>query len=471
MKVKLIRNFSFNAIQLVLNQLFGLLIFYALSTHLDKNTFGQINLALAILMVVPYILSMGIDQLLVKKTAAGEDVSLNLSLYCFHVVLTGGLFYLILLAGWLIAPSLLKAYPILLLIGIGKMGMYFSTPFKQVANGLERFKLLAGVSLVSNALRGCALLLLVWVHKLDLQSVVIVFIGGDLTEMICTIVLFKIRIGVSFLSGWHFRQYLQLIKTALPQAGVVIITSVLSRFDWIFIGLYLSSVKLAEYSFAYKLYELSILPLLAIAPILLPRFTQLFKHNLYNTAKLANIIRLEMAVATVTILILNVCWTPVVDWVTAGKYGEVNRYTIFLLSLSTPVIYLNNFLWTMYFAQGRLKMIFHSFLIALVVNLGLDLLLIPIYKNEGAAMAMFASLSAQCIFYISKNIIPQLRSAFFSWVICTLLAAACILATNYFIVNTFIAIGTALILFILMLGVTRQARLTDVAALKEMLSR
>ncbi|PTQ95132.1 O-antigen/teichoic acid export membrane protein [Mucilaginibacter yixingensis] len=469
MKAKLIHNFSFNAVQLVLNQLFGLLIFYALSTHLDKNTFGQINLVLAILMVAPYILSMGIDQLLIKKTAAGEDVSLNLSLYCFHVVLTGGLFYLILFIGWLIAPSLLTVYPILLLIGIGKMGMYFSTPFKQVANGLERFKLLAGVSVVSNALRGCALILLMWVHRLDLQTVVIIFIAGDLAEMICTIALFKLRVGVRFLSRWHFRQYLQLLKTALPQAGVVIITSALSRFDWIFIGLYLSSVKLAEYSFAYKLYELSTLPLLAIAPLLIPKFTQLFKNNSYNTSKLANLARIEMGIATLTILLLNVCWSPMVDWVTAGKYGAVNRNTIFLLSLSVPVIYLNNFLWTMYFAQGRLKMIFHSFLIALIINIGLDLLLIPIYKNEGAAVSVLVSLSAQCVFYISKNHIVQLRAAFVSWLVCTASAAGCILTINHFISNAFLAPGAAIILFMLMLAVSRQARRGDVATLKEIL--
>jgi len=469
MKANLIRNFSFNAVQLALNQLFGLLIFYALSTHLDKNTFGQINLVLAIMMVAPYILSMGIDQLLVKKTAAGEDVSFNLSLYCFHVVLTGGLFYLILLIGWLIAPSLLTVYPILLFIGIGKIGMYFSTPFKQVANGLERFKLLAGVSVVSNALRGCALIVLMWVGRLDVQKVVIIFIAGDLAEMICTITLFKLRVGISFLSRWHFRQYLQLLKTALPQAGVVIITSALSRFDWIFIGFYLSSVKLAEYSFAYKLYELSTLPLLAIAPLLIPKFTQLFKNNSYNIDKLGNLARLEMGIATLTILLLNVCWSPVVDWITTGKYGAVNRYTIFLLSLSVPVIYLNNFLWTMYFAQGRLKMIFHSFLIAFGINIGLDLLLIPTYKNEGAATAVLVSLSAQCIFYISKNTVTQLRPAFFNWMVCTLVAAVCILSVNHFIGNTFLALGAAIILFVLMLLITRQIRRGDVVELMNIL--
>lgn len=468
MKAKLLRNFSVNMVQLVLNQLFGLLIFYALSTHLTKDSFGQVNLVLAILLAAFNILSLGIDQLLVKKTAAGEDISLQLSLYCFHVVFSGLLFYIILLAGWLIAPQLFTAYPILLLIGIGKLGIYFSTPFKQVANGLERFKILAAISVVSNILRGCALVGLVWLHQLNLQTAVIIFIAGDVLEFICSLVVFKLRIGISFLTRWHWGQYVDLLKSALPQAGVVVITSALSRFDWIFIGLFVSSVKLAEYSFAYKLYELSTLPLLAIAPILIPRFTKLFKNDTYNTNDLTYLIRLEMVIATLTILVLNICWVPVVDWVTAGKYGAINSRTIFLLSLSVPVIYLNNFLWTMYFAQGRLKMLLHSFLVALVVNIGLDVLLIPNYKNEGAAISVLASLSAQCIFFVAKNTIPQFKSAFTSIISCTVAAAVCVLLVNRYISNSYLALAAGLLLFMLMLIAMRQLLKSDVLKLKEM---
>jgi len=42
MKRKLVKNLSANTLQLIINQLFGLIIFYILSVCICKNSFGQI---------------------------------------------------------------------------------------------------------------------------------------------------------------------------------------------------------------------------------------------------------------------------------------------------------------------------------------------------------------------------------------------------------------------------------------------
>ena len=89
MKTKLVNNLSANTLQLIINQLAGLAIFYILSIGLDKNSFGQINLALALMLAVFNILSFGIDQIAVRKIAGGEDPQFVLPLYIAHVLITG----------------------------------------------------------------------------------------------------------------------------------------------------------------------------------------------------------------------------------------------------------------------------------------------------------------------------------------------------------------------------------------------
>src|ERR1700676_3539884 len=118
MKGKLVQNLSVNFVQLILNQVFGLGIFYALSTELDKSSFGQINLALALLLAVFNILSFGIDQLVIKKIACGTPVTSVLSLYISHVILTGLIFYLLILSGTIFFHHTNNVYSIILLIGI-----------------------------------------------------------------------------------------------------------------------------------------------------------------------------------------------------------------------------------------------------------------------------------------------------------------------------------------------------------------
>lgn len=470
MKKSLVQNLSATALQLLLNQVFGLIIFYILSTGLDKNNFGQINLALAVLLAAFNILSLGIDQLIIKRIASGQPVQTTLSLYIFHVLIAGLIFYGVLLSGKLLIPHAGDTYNLILLLGIGKLMIFFSTPFKQVANGMERFKLLAYMSVISNLIRCLCLLVFALSHTISIHTIIIIFIAGDATELLVCIYLFKRSIKTRLIFHWDKVNYIKLLRESIPQTGVVLITSALARFDWIFIGIFLSAVKLAEYSFAYKVFEMATLPLLAVAPILIPLFTKLFQQQTINVKNLKFLIRMEMVIAAFIVLLLNICWAPVIDSLTAGKYGAVNTKTIFLLSLCMPLLYVNNFLWTIYFAQGRLKMILSAFIITLIVNVAGDILLIPLYKNEGAAFAFLLSCFAQTIFFLKKNKIADLNSIWQSLVICTVCAVCSGLAVKMLPVHTWMILPLSVFIYILLLLFTTQVRLTDRENLKQLLN-
>lgn len=467
--MKLGRNLSLNAIQLILNQLFGLVIFYLLSAGLAKADFGKLNLVLAILLAVFNILSLGIDQLVVKKIASGADIQSTLSLYSFHVLLTGLSFYGVLLICKLLFPAT-DTYCLILFIGAGKLMIYLSTPFKQVASGMEQFKLVAYMSVVSNLVRCICLLFFAVLHSISLKVTLIIFIAGDLGEFLACVYLFRATVGSGLMLKWDKPGYVKLLREALPQTGVVVITSTLARFDWIFIGFIVSAIKLAEYSFAYKVFEMATFPMLAIAPLLLPRFTKLFRQQQIVPADLKFLIRIELIIATLSSLLLNICWSPLIDLVTSGKYGTVNVKTIFILSLCMPLLYLNNFLWTINFAQGRLKMIFHSFLLTLMVNVAGDLILIPLYHNEGAAFAFLLSCLAQVIFYLWKNEIEELNTIYWNLIVCT----GCAVLSGYLAIVLMLApvmeLLFSVLFFIILLFVTRQIRLNDRAGLRAILN-
>lgn len=428
-----LKNLSANALQLVANNVFGLVIFYVLSTGLSKTDFGRLNLALAILLAAFNILSCGIDQLIVKKIAADEGRESTLSLYIIHTIITGLIFYGLLAIGYVLVPKT-SVYQILLLIGIGKFMIYLSTPFKQAANGLEKFKLMAWQSVISNFVRCTGLLVCFLLHRFELITIITIFIAGDVLEFAIGLTLFRRSAGIHIALKFDKAGYISLVKEALPQIGVVIITSSLARFDWIFIGLMLSAVKLAEYSFAYKAFEIALLPLSAIAPLLIPRFTKMFKQDDVNIDRMKSLIRAEAIIAGLSVLLINIFWTPAIDWITHGKYGAVNERVVFFLSLCIPLLYLENFLWTMFFTQGRLKMILNAFIITLAVNVIGDVLLIPIYKNEGAAIAFLLACLAQIIFYLSKNNIAGLRNVWQPVLICTLCAAVAGIAGRLFFI-------------------------------------
>jgi O-antigen/teichoic acid export membrane protein len=402
---RFLRNVSVNTLQLIVNQVFGLAIFYALSKGLDKNIFGQINWALAVLLTLFSVLTFGIDQVIVNKIAAGYNRESLFSTYLFHVLISGFACYGLLLLVYFLFPGMMTQQVFLLFIGFGKLAIFLSTPFKQLATALEKFNGLFFMSIVSNIIRGSLLLLFFLLHNMSVRNVLIAFIAGDLTELAICMIIAKPFLRKSFKIRWNKRRQVLLLRESLPQTGVVIFTAVMARFDWILVGLLISSSKLAEYSFAYKIFEVSTLPLLILAPIMIPLFTRLNKTpgNLNN---LFFFLEWQIIIASFIAMMLNVCWIPVIDFISDGSYGRVNSGTVFLLSLSMPLLYFTNYLWTVNFARANLKLVFFIMAVAFAVNIVSCSILIPLYKNEGAALAYFITVSVQLILYLRKKTLP-----------------------------------------------------------------
>jgi O-antigen/teichoic acid export membrane protein len=404
------KNVSYNTFQLITNQIFGLLVFYGLSRGLDKNLFGEINWVLAVLLTAFGLLTLGIDQVVVKKIAAGYNRQSIFSIYFFHVIATGGIFYFMLLVGFLFLPGAHFHRKFLLFIGFGKLLLYLSTPFKQLALGLEKFREFFFMSIVSNITRGFSIAILLLLHKITVFNILIIFVAGDLAELALSAFISRPVLKNFFGPRWNKKRQILIMKESLPQAGVVFFTSIMARFDWIVIGLFISAVKLAEYSFAYKLFEVSLLPLLVVAPIMIPLFTRM-NEQFKNVNDIFFFLEWQIIIASFVALMLNICWIPVVDYISDGKYGNVNSNTIFLLSLSMPFIYFSNFMWTIQFAKGNMKTIFTIIAFSFVINLLGCSILIPIYKNEGAAAAYFITVLSQVILYLRKRtiILPNIK--------------------------------------------------------------
>ncbi len=331
---------------------------------------------------------------------------------------------------------------------------------------LKNSGLLLYMSVCSNIVRGILLIVFAFLSNLSLSLVVIIFISGDIAEFILSLVLSKIILKIPLTVTVSKTKYFNLVKESLPQAGVVIFTSAIARFDWIFLGILASNIALAEYSFAFKVFEVASLPLLVIAPILIPRFTRIFHSPsppdlAAKQSVLTILFRFEMIISSLVALMLNILWVPVIDHITHNKYGSVNRNTIFILSTCMPFIYANNFLWTVNFAKGKLKMIFYIFLYTFLVNVIIDIILIPGFGGEGAAIGYLLAVATQFFLFRIKTNIDSFRKNDYAILICPLVALVSGILANQFIADTLAALFVSIAFFVFLLTITRQIILRD----------
>ena len=474
MKGKLVKDISANTIQVICNQVMGLWIFIIISRYLDKSVYGELNWSLALLTFVTTILSLRLEQVIVRKAATGDNPSSLLTVFFGHIVFSGLLFYGILLAGNSVYPSFFKKHDLLLILAISQLLSFFSLPFKQIASGKEAFGWVAVMSSVANSIRAIGLLYLILFSSIGIREVLIIYIISSLAELIVSIYLVRSRLNITLNMRWHLTAYILLISESLPQVGVVFLNACIARIDWILLGIFSTQVITAEYSFAYKVFELSPLPMLIIAPVLLSRFSKYFGHSGYGFLKerqteISLLIRAEMVLATALPMILNIIWVPVMDLLTHQKYGAVNKTTFFILSLSIPFQYLVNLFWTVQFSENHLARIFRITAITCFIIVAGNLIMIPLMNATGAALVyLFAMIVDFCIYLYFADFINR-QKIWLPLLVCGSIALLSGVGINLFAFPVYVKLILSVTLYGILILVTQQVRKNDIVLIKQWL--
>ncbi|MBS1509603.1 MAG: oligosaccharide flippase family protein [Bacteroidetes bacterium] len=466
MQKKLFRDISASTLQVLFNQVLGLLLFIITSRFLSKPVYGEFSWSLAVITFIVTILSLRLEQIVVRSIAAGEAPQRMLSLFSGHTILFGTGFLIVLLVINFIFPAFFKLHHLLLAISISQLLLFLALPFKQVVNGKEHFALLAVISSVSNLLRVLLLLWLVFFRTMDIDQVLIIYIISALAELIACFTAVQWRLKIHLQLKWKKDAYTAFLKASLPQIAVVFLSACMARFDWILLGIFTTTTITAEYSFAYRVFELCPFPLLIISPVLLSRFSRYFATHsendlLQNKALLAIYIRYAMIASTIIPLVLNIVWAPLVDTITAGKYGAVNKTTFLLLSCCIPFQYMVNLFWTIAFAQNRLHTILRMTAITSAVIIAGDCCAIPFLKAQGAAMVYLVAAVVEYVLYLRGSVLKQLKESWQPLLLCVCAAFIAGIAVTYWNGHVLIQALLGVLIYGVLLAATSQAKIND----------
>jgi hypothetical protein len=231
-------------------------------------------------------------------------------------------------------------------------------------------------------------------------------------------------------------------------------------------------VVTAEYSFAYKLFELSPLPLLIIAPILLTRFSRYFgSHDQSDLAEkkdeLSFLIRIEMILATFFPLVLNIVWVPLIDGLTQNKYGAVNKTTFLLLSFCIPLQYMINLFWTIHFSLNHLALILRITFVTCIIIVAGDLFMIPLMNAKGAALVYLAAMIVEFLFYVKYSLFANSQKSLLALVLCVSIAFISGFGADKMEVSLMLKLFLSVTIYFVLLILTRQVKKGDVVLIRQ----
>jgi O-antigen/teichoic acid export membrane protein len=450
-KNKLLTKVFSSGLQAIAIQVLGGVFFYFISIYISKEDFGIISWTNAASVFLTTFLGFGMEQVVIRRIAASDRSDWAAAAFFAHSI-TGFLItflLLLLLSGWdKSGPGIYKILPWFFLAqGL----IYIATPLKQFLNAKERFTPYGIIAVISNLAKLVAAWFLMTENRLHIHTIVVVVICTAAFELGCLLIYMTTRTTFSF--KFQSRAYVKLLKESTSQYISVIFDTSLSRMDWILLGMMTSSIVLADYSFAYRAYELARLPILIIAPIILPRLARLMaltpQPDQIKQQQINAFNAVEMFLSLLIPLTLNILWTPLLTLITNGKYGEANALQFLILSLCIPLQFFINLLWSLSFSAKKYKSVSYITISCAVINIVLNLVLISKFKGLGAAAAFFTTTLIQaCLYYnlVRKEImVISLRPV----IVFTVAAAIIYFITIRINVHFLIQLAIAVVLYIL----------------------
>lgn len=427
----------------------GLVVFYITSRYLNKDDFGNLNWLTAIGSTIIAVASFGIDLVLVKRIAKSQSAYESVNAHFFHTLFVGfGLVLVIYFFGFYFTKST-HFNTLFLLVFINLAIANISNTFKLCLNGFEAFKHLAIITVTLNLLKLIGLVFLLLAFSFSVHQIVLMYIVASFIELILASYFANQQFTQMIQPKARFKFYLELIKESLPQFGVVLFDSALSRMDWILMGLISTLLATAEYSFAYRIFELSRLPILIIAPILLTRFSKLLGTGNQLSDEKQREINVFLQFGLFLSMLIPICtvsaWSPLIDSLTDNKYGRVNEINYMILAICVPFHFLINFLWTLGFVQSQSKQIMFITIFTSLLNVVLNSILIKSYGAMGASVSFLISTLIQLLLYfifIHHSMLQfKLKGNLMLFLLAIFSIILAKLFTVHYIIQTFIAIS------------------------------
>lgn len=383
------KNFVFNLINTVSALVFPLITFPYASRILMADGIGLVQFFQSIINYVVLLTSIGIPLYGIKEIARARDNKEELSRTTIELVT---LSVILSLVGYIIVAILCltvgkvqENIPLFLILSSTILITSIGCPW--FYSGIEDFKYITVVGILVKTL--CAIFLFCIVKtRDDLLLYGAYTVAGSIGSYLINFV--RLRKYISF-EGISLKD-LNIWRHIKPAAAIFlfnIVTSIYINLDTVMLGFLSNSTAVGYYTGATKISHILVVLVTSLGAVLLPRSSNLLKNGKTDefyalSAKSYNFISLMAFPILGGVLVL----APSIILLFCGSGFVPSITTLRIIAPIIVFIGISNLVGLqMLYPLGKIKLVTISTCIGAAVNLTLNLILIPLLAQNGAAVA------------------------------------------------------------------------------------
>ena len=356
---------------------------------LGEEEYGKFSFALALAMIFETVIDFGLKEITTREIARNRPAAQALVAQTFGLKLV---LAVVASVGLVVAASLLRPEPDVrlacYLLGAASILRSYLLTVRYTLQGIERFGL-DGIVVGVDRL----LLLVIGVGVLaggfGLIGLAVAFVAARVISLSAACVLVAAQIG-SFRPAFDAARWLELQRRALPFGAFVVVLYLYSYADTVMLGVMRGDLETGLYNAAYRVYEGLANVGMVLQTVLIPRLSRYHATSRTAHARLSrNGLLAGGLLALPTAAVGFVVAGPVVILLFGPAYAASGG-VLQLLAAGLVVVLPLSVLHAVALSAGAGGWLLRTAVIGCVLNVGLNLVLIPRFGMHGAAAATVA---------------------------------------------------------------------------------
>ncbi|MFC1663207.1 flippase [Patescibacteria group bacterium] len=467
------RNTTYLTVAFILQKILSFIYFVYYSNIIGFTDTGKYIFAISFVTIFGIIVDLGFSPVLIREVSRNRG---NAQRYLNNILGVKLYFSIIAALSIIILVNLLR-YPLVTqqLVWLVMMVMIvesFTLTFYGVFRGFQNLKYEALGSVLFQIITFTSgfIGLSITHNPLILGLAIII---GSVGNLVFAIIFLRKKLNLSLKVKWHHNTLRFLVRTAVPFFIAGVFIKIYAYVDIVMLSLFKGDDYVGWYSIAYKLtYSLQFLPI-ALSNAIYPAFSRLFieaKDKLSKSFErgLQYVIILSIPVsigaAYLAADIVNTLWPTFSESIPALRIGIAGLFFVFANFIISS--FLN--------ACNRQKINTINIGLTMLVNIIMNLILIPKFGHNGAALSAVGS--AVFLFIIGTIWTSRITKINFGWIIiklfqATFSAVIMILILQIINYNLFINIAIGAMVYVVVLFIVRGITVNDIRIFWKSLAR
>jgi O-antigen/teichoic acid export membrane protein len=403
----IVRNSGFLFLNGIVTNILSFFALLYIARYLGPEKYGMYTFAFAFIYFFSFIPDMGIHQILVREAAkepekAGKLIGNGTIMQiCLSLVALFLAFVLINVINF--PPSTKSALYIaslgLLITGTGAYGIIYEAKLRM------EYSLLFNLA---NRIVFLVFIFLAIANNLELNVFIFASVLATFIHNLLMILFAKKLVNVSFDVDLSLMK--QLVKEAIPIAIASVFTVIYFRIDVLMLSFLRGNIEVGIYSAAYRLTEALVFLPTVITTSTFPLMSKYYKDS-FDSFSFAYTRTFKYLFATG--LLIAVLVTFASDKIIFLAYGlkyQSSAIALQILIWSTAIMFITTLISTTCVSSGNQQIVSKRALLAALLNVILNLILIPWIGYIGAAIATVLSTFGAMMFslvWIRKNLLHE----------------------------------------------------------------